>query len=137
MSKAVGLAIVAAGVALAVVIGQRMSTDAMAVVVGVAVGVMASIPTSLLVMAAMRRAQPGYTRPERDERPSVAPPPAQPQIYIVNPGAGPGQPAAPWLTGGVQAQLPPPAGYPWTPETNRRYKVVGQDERWLDEDYDG
>jgi hypothetical protein len=37
-------------VALAVVIGNRMSTDAMAVVVGVACGVLASIPTSLLMI---------------------------------------------------------------------------------------
>ena len=54
MRLMIGLAIVAGGVTLAVVIGQRMSTDAMAVVVGVVFGVAASIPTSLLIVAATR-----------------------------------------------------------------------------------
>ena len=43
------------GVALALLIGRRMSTDAMAVVIGVAVGVAASVPTSLLLVALLRR----------------------------------------------------------------------------------
>lgn len=43
------------GVALALVIGRRMSTDAMAVVVGVAVGVASSVPTSILLLALLRR----------------------------------------------------------------------------------
>jgi hypothetical protein len=42
-------------VALAVVVGNRMSVDAMAVVVGVACGVLASIPTSLLLIWALGR----------------------------------------------------------------------------------
>lgn len=45
------------GVALAYVIGVRMSTDAMAVVIGVAVGVTASVPMSLLLVALLRRQQ--------------------------------------------------------------------------------
>ena len=45
------------GVTLALVIGQRMTTDAMAVVLGVAVGVAASVPTSILLVALVRRAQ--------------------------------------------------------------------------------
>jgi hypothetical protein len=43
------------GVALALLIGRRMSTDAMAVVIGVAVGVASSVPTSLLLVALLRR----------------------------------------------------------------------------------
>ena len=39
------------GVTLALVIGQRLTTDAMAVVLGVAVGVAASVPTSFLLVA--------------------------------------------------------------------------------------
>ena len=45
---AVGL--VAFSVALAIVVGQRLSAEAMAVVVGVVAGVAASIPTSLIVV---------------------------------------------------------------------------------------
>lgn len=120
MSKAVGLAIMAGGVALAVVIGQRMSTDAMAVIIGVAVGVVASIPTSLLVMAAMRRGQPGYER----ERQQPYQQPQPPAIYVVTPGALPTQ---------AQAQLPAPAGF--YPAERRQYHVVGSGsepaaERW-------
>jgi len=43
------------GMVLALVIGQRMSTDAMAVEIGVAVGVASSVPTSLLLVALLRR----------------------------------------------------------------------------------
>lgn len=125
MSKAVGLAIMAAGVALAVVIGQRMSTDAMAVVVGVVVGVFASIPTSLLVMAAMRRGQPSYDRREEEaRRPYHQPPPQPPQVFIVNPSQ---LPSSGYRAPGLPA---PEAGYPpahQIPDVSRRYKVVGDD----------
>ena len=50
MKKVLPLLMLGFGVALAVIIGQRMSTDAMAVVIGVAVGVAASVPTSLLLV---------------------------------------------------------------------------------------
>lgn len=79
MSKLFGLTILLVAVVMAVVVGQRMSTDAMAVAVGVVFGVAASIPTSLLVVAATRgRRDEGY-RPGRDElqRP--------PQIVVVQP----------------------------------------------------
>lgn len=121
MSKIVGLAIMAGGIVLAIVIGQRLSTDAMAIIVGAAVGVFASIPTSLLVMAAMRRTHTSYERPERSNYPSP------PQVYIVNPSAMPqGRP-----------QLPEPAAFPLPPQerqrTQRRYTVVGDDS--VDEDW--
>lgn len=134
MRKLVVVTVVAGGVALAVVVGQRMSTDAMAVVIGVVFGVAASIPTSLLVVAA--------TRGRRDERVAqreqgMVPP----QIYIVGSGMGTQQ-RAPWQGG--QGLLPPgapgingghwpypPASY-WQDQPSRRYRVVGEDERWLD-----
>jgi hypothetical protein len=67
--------------ALAVIIGQRMSTDAMAVVVGVIFGVAASIPTSLLVVVVTRRAQERGMRDTRGERQQMQPP-----VIVVNPG---------------------------------------------------
>ncbi|MCO5244661.1 MAG: hypothetical protein M9927_12695 [Anaerolineae bacterium] len=67
-----------AAVAPAVVIGQRMSTDAMAVAVGVVLGVAASIPTSLLVVAATRGRRDESYHLRRDE---LRPPPPAPQIY--------------------------------------------------------
>jgi len=45
-------------VTLAWVIGSRMSTEAMAVLVGVVVGVVAGIPMSLLIMMALNRPRP-------------------------------------------------------------------------------
>jgi hypothetical protein len=129
MKLLLGLATVAAVIALAVIIGQRMSNDAMAVALGVVFGVAASIPTSLLVVAA--------TRGRRDEQATYRryadppPPSPPPQIYVVNPG---NQPAS-WLgQGGGQPQLPqPPAGY-FSGRPARRYKVVGEDDAWLDDD---
>lgn len=44
------LAMLAFGVTLAIVIGERMSSEAMAVLMGVVAGVAASIPTSLIVV---------------------------------------------------------------------------------------
>ncbi|MCB0204879.1 MAG: hypothetical protein KDH89_08675 [Anaerolineae bacterium] len=137
MRRLIGVTILVAGVVLAVMVGQRMSTDAMTVVVGVVFGVAASIPTSLLVVAATRsRREEGY-RLSRDELRS--PQPAPPQVYVVNPGKQPGQSNVPWLPGAMQGQWP---GVPGTTGGNslyaagqppRRFKVVGEDERWLEE----
>ncbi len=79
MSRLFGLTILVAVVVLAVVVGQRMSTDAMAVAVGVVFGVAASIPTSLLVVAATRgRRDEGYRRQHEELRPP-------PQVIVVQP----------------------------------------------------
>lgn len=115
MSKIIGLTIMAGGVVLAIIIGQKMSTDAMAVVVGVAVGVVASIPTSLLVMSAMRRGVPNY------ERPQTFPNYPPPHVYIVNPQSMPQS----------RPQLPEPASFPLPPQERRRerrYIIVGDND---------
>lgn len=77
MSKVIGIAVIVGAVVLAMVVGQRMSTDAMAVVVGVVFGVAASIPTSLLVVAA--------TRSRRDEGAPRDELRAPPQVIVVQP----------------------------------------------------
>ncbi|MEE8162580.1 MAG: hypothetical protein V3T92_00955 [Anaerolineae bacterium] len=76
MKKVAIIAVIPFAVTLAVIIGKRMSTDAMAVVIGVACGVAASIPTSLLILAVSSR--PG----EREGRRRGDYPP----VVIVNPG---------------------------------------------------
>jgi len=48
MRRLLGLTVLAFAVGLGVVVGYRMSSEAMAVVVGVVCGVLASIPMSLL-----------------------------------------------------------------------------------------
>src|SRR5450759_4355869 len=73
--------------AMAVIIGQRMSTDAMAVVLGVAVGVGASVPTSVLIVALLRREK----RVWHNDQPQMPPPPAYPHmqqpVIMLNPAA--------------------------------------------------
>ncbi len=137
MKKLLALSIIAAGVTLAVVIGQRMSTDAMAVVVGVVFGVAASIPTSLLIVAATRgrRDDSRYSSAGvRSMGPDPRPPAIAPQIYVVSPPMQhPGQTIAPWLTpGGMMPQLPPPQDSYFSADSSRRFKVVGEDEHWLE-----
>ena len=55
MRKALIATVLAFAVTLAVVVGNRMSTEAMAVVVGVVCGVVAAIPMSLLILAVSTR----------------------------------------------------------------------------------
>lgn len=94
-----GLAFV---VTLAVIIGQRLSAEAMAVMVGVVAGVAASIPTSLLVVwfanraLLVSRATPEMLAPRSAPLPSEPPPimvMAPHQNYSTRPAYAP--PAAP------------------------------------------
>ena len=56
MRKVAIVVLVAFAVTLAAVVGNRMSTEAMAVVVGVVCGVAAGIPMSVLIMLVWNRA---------------------------------------------------------------------------------
>jgi hypothetical protein len=55
MKRALYLIGVAFAVVLAVAVANRMSADSMAIVVGVACGVLASVPTSLLIVWTLGR----------------------------------------------------------------------------------
>ena len=103
MKRLTGLAVVGGAVTLAIVIGQRMSSDAMAVIIGVVFGVAASIPTSLLIVAA--------TRGRRQETPRLSPDP-RPTIYVMPQHPWPQHEQPPQIsgphvtvTGGGQFQL--------------------------------
>ena len=77
----VTLTLLAFGVTLAIVIGQRMSSEAMAVLMGVVAGVAASIPTSLIVVwiAAKFMLKPAQPTPVEPPRVVVMQqPPSQP-----------------------------------------------------------
>ena len=63
MQKVAVLLLLAFAVTLAIVVGDRMSTDAMAVVVGVVCGVVAGMPMSVLLMLALRRRDRGAEEP--------------------------------------------------------------------------
>jgi hypothetical protein len=113
-----GVMMVVFALALAIVVGTRLPVDAMAVMVGVVCGVLASIPTSLLIVAVSGR---------RESRPEPMPQPqAYPPVVVVNapPGATNGTPTWPGL--GWPAAPPPSAP--------RQFRIIGQDsdDRYLE-----
>ena len=123
MRNGIILASIAFAVAFAVIVGNRLSNEAMAVVVGAVCGISASIPVTIgLVIAASNN----WGRPESRDEPqrfydaprAYAP---QPPLVIVSP---------------PQAQMP--YGFPPTPEQyylppsvsdgsfgSREFKIVG------------
>jgi energy-coupling factor transporter transmembrane protein EcfT len=94
-------------VTLAVVLGTRMSADALAVIVGVILGIVASIPTVFVVVFALTRRQSHL-----DRLGSASP---QPPIVIVN-GTEKAQ-------GQPQAALPSP----YLHNGNRKWTVIGDE----------
>ena len=110
MRRLLGLSLLAFAVSLGAVVGYRMSSEAMAVVVGVVCRVLASIPMSLLILVVSRR----MDRQNYEER--YEPRRDYPPVVVVNPG-------------GVQ-QLPP-LSLPTSPAplpTMREFKIIGEDE---------
>ncbi len=84
MKKLLLPVLLAFGVTLAVIIGQRMSTDAMAVVIGVAVGVAASVPTSVLLVALLRRERATWRAEQQPSQPAL-PAPQPPNVIVLDP----------------------------------------------------
>ena len=122
MKKIVVPLMLAFGVTLAAIVGQRMSTDAMAVVIGVAVGVAASVPTSLLLVALLRRERAGGWR---SEAPAAPPSHLQsPNVIVLNPADLLGQRREP-----PYVPLPPPE-LTASDGGMRRLRIVGNDDEW-------
>jgi hypothetical protein len=127
-------------VTLALIVGQRLSSESMAVVIGVIAGVAASIPTSLIVVwfmghntAARPIVEAGPARSAEPAEPRIvvmpapqAPMPHQPQpAYAGMAGYGPQSYAgyAPLPEGYAQAANPAYAAAPALPA--RRFTVIG------------
>jgi hypothetical protein len=114
---------IAFAVALAVIVGNRLSDEAMAVVVGAVCGISASIPVSLaLVIAASRNwgreegpREIGYDYESR----RYAPQP--PQILVVSP---PQPPLSPYGFAPSPYYLPPGAPDVGAP---REFKIIGEE----------
>lgn len=104
------LSVIAFFVALGVVVGKRMSAEAMAVVIGVVCGVVASIPMSVVILMLTHRLG---GREERVERRSDYPP-----VVVINPPAWEGR----------SSLLPPRLDQPLEPVSQREFKIVGDDE---------
>jgi hypothetical protein len=116
------IAAVAFAVTLAVIVGWRMSSEARAVLVGVAAGVLASIPTSLIVVWVTTR----QWRAEREGQARAQAMPVQPQMPVVVVAP----PAAPSLAGPAswaQSYVPQLPAAP-----RRQFTVIGQDTAWED-----
>ncbi len=125
------LGMVAFAITLAIVVGQRLSSEAMAVLLGVVAGVAASIPTSLIVVwIATRsllsksdsalRADPARAEPRivvmQQPAPAPAPTPAA-YVYPAAPSAAyPGWNGAP-----AYAAAP----LPNAPMSGRKFTVIG------------
>lgn len=115
---------VAFAVGLAVVIGNRMSADAMAMVVGIGCGMLASVPTSLVLIWALGRRGREAEGPESQVRTPWGA--GYPPVVVVNPGPGYGMSGygLPAL-GTLERGLPAPGG-------PRSFRVVGEEETVLD-----
>ncbi len=108
--------VVAFCAALAVVVGVRLEQAALTVIVGVACGVMASVPTGLLVVYVLRRRdEVGERRKARDyygRGLGQAPP-----VVVISPPASP--------------QLPQSIGWPAAQASmvpsQRQFAVIGQE----------
>jgi hypothetical protein len=110
------------GVALTVVVVKEMSTEAMAVIIGVVCGIAAGIPTSVLLLLALTR----RNRRQIDETEQEGAYGARnyPPVVVIQGGTPPALPQG------------PQAGY-WPapqpgPRVSREFKVVGGDDLLLD-----
>ncbi len=116
MGKVVLLLLLAFVVTLGVIVGSRMSMEAMAVVVGVVCGVAAGIPMSLLIMLALRRRERQADEPSGTQM--AARFPASPPVVVIQGGT----PAA---------NLAPPPYYPIhsaVEPARRQFRVIGDSE---------
>ena len=83
MKAAIVAGLVGFWAALAVVIGNRLTADDMAVVLGVAVGVAASVPVSILLVALVQRAQRSTDR----EAGALEDAPQRARVIVAEPAA--------------------------------------------------
>mgnify|MGYP006290575647 CR=1 FL=1 len=113
-----GVVVVAFAVTLAVVVGNRLSEEALGVLAGAVCGVGAAIPTSLIVVAVSRRqsdsGSAGRTR-IRDHASAYEPRQPYPPVVVVSPASG--QQGAPHSWNRLPASLAAPR--------DRDFRVVG------------
>jgi len=98
------------------VIAYRLSSDALAIIVGVLLGLAALIPTLIMIGILLRRNQPETEA----QHPMYQP---QPPVIVVSggyPGQFAQQPQQPALPDPAQALIPPPPVQP-----QRRFRMMG------------
>ncbi len=112
MKKFVFVTGIAFAIALAVVVGTRISPDAMAVIIGIICGVLASIPTTAILLWVLRQRERQMETQFGPARVGHYPP-----VVVVN-GQG---------TNGYGGMHSPPALTATTPPGSRDFKVIGQE----------
>lgn len=117
-------------------VAERLSPDAIGMAVGMAFGVLAAVPTALLVMAAGRRREAEEVERRPDPRfPGQAGGYQPPVIVLAAPGSP--YPGGAHPPGGYGAGAPAlidagfyGEGLPQQPE--RTFRVIGEDDEWVE-----
>ncbi|MFN8483611.1 MAG: hypothetical protein U0768_11270 [Anaerolineae bacterium] len=105
-------------------VAVRMGSEAMAVVVGVVLGVAGALPVALLVLYAARRSEP---------RPAEKPAEPQPAQPWQQPGLGPAQQPQIIVVSPPQMAAPPRGMGGWYPQqaalppVQREFNIIGED----------
>ncbi len=112
-------------------IGQKLSADAISMGIGILLGILASIPAALLVLAASRR---GENRAEPSPPRGGHQLPGghgyqAPVIVLAPPMHGYGAPPGPPM----QQQYLPPSQQIVDNGNGRKFKMVGEEEGWVEE----
>lgn len=133
MKKFLLLAILIFVAVIAWRIGEKLSSDAISMGIGVLFGVIAGVPTALILIISSRGRRdyadtPAHERSAHPHYPQLA---AQPPVIVVTGHGLPAQSAA---------QQPGYGGYPaqgqqnWDqPRPERKFKVVGEQEGWVED----
>ena len=120
------LCLLAFVITLALIIGWRLSDQAMAVIIGVVAGVAASVPTSLLVVWVALQNRTALERVVT----SAATPAAPPQVIVVHatPPAPPAHPSQRSLTVFHPYAAPEPTAFNGLPVGPRQFTIMGDEE---------
>lgn len=113
MKKFILVISIAFSIALAVVVGTRISSDAMAVIIGIICGVLASVPTSVILVWVLRQRD----RQLETQYGLIRNGSQYPPVVVVN-GQG---------TNGYGSPAPPALAVGGTPSNGRDFKVIGQE----------
>lgn len=131
-------------------IGNSLNSDALGMAIGMFFGILAGVPAAILMLLSNRRqerkqnqqpphrqpqhGQPQYGQPQHGQpMQNPAPYPQQPLI-IVTGGQPTGQPNnASQNSGFAHQQITPEESFSEQQQQERKFRVVGESEEWLDE----
>jgi hypothetical protein len=121
-------------------VASRLSPDAMGLATGVVFGVLAGLPTAVLVLASNRGRGQSDDGPRGQRRQDGAYPyggyPQQPPVIVLAGGAGAPPPAQQAYQGPPEVQSAARA-LPAPPKEERRFRVFGDVEDIIEDDFRG